>query len=288
VDRDELLDINAGAAGAIMGLAALHAVQPSDRIVSVIRACASRLLVRAERLPIGYGWRASGASVHPPPIGFPEGAAGIALALLTASALTNDLAAHDIAHHAIEYERSAFVPAVKNWTEATTWCRGAPGIGLGRLAGLRYLDDWRVRSEISDAVKATVRGGFGGNHCLCHGDLGNLEFLAVAAARQGDVPLRRDVAQIAAGVMRGIDERGWRCGTPREVETPGYLTGLAGIGDGLLRIAAPRLPCVLMLEAPAAPGVRVSRGRRQGLVEGGAATRVLREEMPVPVAAPQS
>ena len=159
---------------------------------------------------------------------------------------------------------------------------------MGRLAGLRYLDSWRVRSEISDAVKATVRGGFGGNHCLCHGDLGNLEFLAVAAARQGDVPLRRDVAQIAAGVMRGIDERGWRCGTPREVETPGYLTGLAGIGDGLLRIAEPRLPCVLMLEAPAAPGVRVSRGRRQAPVEGGAATRVLREEMPVPVAAPQS
>ena len=117
IDRDEALDINAGAAGAIMGLAALQAVRPSDRVVSVIRACASRLLVRAERLPIGYGWRAPGVSGHPPLIGFPEGAAGIALALLTASALTNDVAAHDIAHHAIEYERSAFVPAAKNWPD---------------------------------------------------------------------------------------------------------------------------------------------------------------------------
>jgi lantibiotic modifying enzyme len=280
------LDIQAGSAGAIMGLAALQAVRPSDRTVAVIRACASRLLVRAERLPIGYGWRAAGSS-QTPLIGFPEGVAGMALALLTASSLTNDEAARDVARHAIDFERSTFVPSSKNWPGKTTWCRGAPGIGLGRLAGLRYWDSWRVRSEILDAAKATLRSGFGGSHCLCHGDLGNVEFLAVAAARFGDVALRRDVAQIAAGVMRGIDECGWRCGTVREVETPGYLTGLAGIGDGLLRVAETRLPSVLMLEPPALPGVRVSRDRRRVLVEGGLAARALHEEVQVPVIAPQ-
>jgi lantibiotic modifying enzyme len=261
VDGDEALDIRSGAAGAIMGLAALQVVRPSERNVSVIRACASRLLVRAERLPIGYGWRV-GVSGREPMIGFPDGAAGIVLALLTAAELTEDPALRDIAYQAIEFERSGFVPAARNWPERATWCRGAPGIGLGRLAGLRYVDSWRVRSEILDAVKATMKSGFGGNHSLCHGDLGNVEFLTVAAARFGDVPLRRDVAQIAAGVMRGIDERGWRCGTVREVETPGYLTGLAGIGDGLLRVAETRLPSVLMLEPPSSPGVRVPRGRQ--------------------------
>jgi lantibiotic modifying enzyme len=286
IDCDEALDIQAGSAGAIMGLAALQVVRASDRTVSVIRACASRLLVRAERLPIGYGWRAGGSS-HSPLIGFPEGAAGMALALLTASALTNDVAARDVAHQAIDYERSVFVPAAKNWPEKTTWCRGAPGIGLGRLAGLRYVDSWRVRSEILDAAKATVKSGFGGSHCLCHGDLGNVEFLAIAAARFGDVPLRRDVAQIASGVMRGIDERGWRCGTLREVETPGYLTGLAGIGDGLLRVAETRLPSILMLEPPSSSGVRVPRGRRQALIEGGLAARALQEEVSVPVVVPR-
>lgn len=287
VDGDDVLDIQGGSAGAIMGLAALQVVRPSDRIVCVIRACASRLLVRAERLPIGYGWRA-GASSRDPLIGFPEGAAGMALALLTASALTNDVAARDVAHHAIEFERSVFVPAAKDWPARTTWCRGAPGIGLGRLAGLRYVDSWRVRSEILDAAKATVKSGFGGNHSMCHGDLGNVEFLAVAAARFGDVPLRRDVAQIAAGVMRGIDERGWRCGTLGEVETPGYLAGLAGIGDGLLRVAETRLPSVLMLEPPVLPGVRVPRGRRKVLVEGGVAARALQEDVQVvPVDVPQ-
>ena len=172
------------------------------------------------------------------------------------------------------------MPATKNWPDVrvatsvppvstTTWCRGAPGIGLARLAGLRYLDYWRVRSEISDAVKATVVVVLVAMRVLARiivcvmGIWGVWSFWRWRRRGMGDVPLRRDVAQIAAGVMRGIDERGWRCGTPREVETPGYLTGLAGIGDGLLRIAEPRLPSVLMLEAPASPGVRAPRSRRQ-------------------------
>jgi type 2 lantibiotic biosynthesis protein LanM len=45
---------------------------------------------------------------------------------------------------------------------------------------------------------------------------------------------------------------GWRCGTPLAVETPGLLTGLAGIGYELLRVAEPELvPSVLTLELPA-------------------------------------
>ncbi len=59
VDGDEALDIQAGSAGAIMGLAALQAVRPSDRIVSVVRACASRL-VGSGRAVAGRLWLACG------------------------------------------------------------------------------------------------------------------------------------------------------------------------------------------------------------------------------------
>jgi hypothetical protein len=41
------------------------------------------------------------------------------------------------------------------------------------------------------------------------------------------------------------------CGTPMRVATPGLMTGLAGIGYGLLRLAEPRrIPSVLTLEPP--------------------------------------
>src|SRR5262249_17891760 len=124
--------------------------------------------------------------------------------------------------------------------------------GLARAAGLRYLDDWKVRSEIATAVQTTINAGFGASHCLCHGDLGNLELLMVAAARFSDVTLKAHAAHIATGYVRSTEATGWQCGGPLQVETPGLMMGLAGIGDGLLRLARPALPSVLMLEPPGA------------------------------------
>jgi lantibiotic modifying enzyme len=55
----------------------------------------------------------------------------------------------------------------------------------------------------------------------------------------------------AAAWLESIAQHGWRCGTPLNVETPGLLTGLAGIGWQLLRLAEPeRVPAVLLFEVP--------------------------------------
>jgi hypothetical protein len=55
----------------------------------------------------------------------------------------------------------------------------------------------------------------------------------------------------AAGILEGARETGWRCGLPRNTETPGLMMGLAGIGYGLLRLAAPeQVPSVLSLALP--------------------------------------
>src|SRR5439155_1176870 len=63
------------------------------------------------------------------------------------------------------------------------WCNGAAGIGLARLGTLPLLDDPAVRAEIAIAVETTLASGFGKNHCLCHGDLGNVELLLLAGQR---------------------------------------------------------------------------------------------------------
>jgi hypothetical protein len=43
----------------------------------------------------------------------------------------------------------------------------------------------------------------------------------------------------------------WRCGTPLGVESPGLMTGLAGIGYQYLRLHDPkRVPSVLAVEPP--------------------------------------
>jgi lantibiotic modifying enzyme len=63
------------------------------------------------------------------------------------------------------------------------WCHGAPGIGLGRLRLLRHLDDPTIRAEIEVALQSTLTAGFGYNHSLCHGDLGNLDLVLEAPGR---------------------------------------------------------------------------------------------------------
>jgi lantibiotic modifying enzyme len=134
---------------------------------------------------------------------------------------------------------------------AITWCHGAPGIGLARLRSLAHIDTPDIRSDIDAAVNTTISRGFGGNHSLCHGDLGNLDVLLDAALTLKNGELTDRVYRIAGSILEASKTHGWLCGVPSGVETPGLLTGLAGIGYELLRLAEPeRVPSVLTLAPP--------------------------------------
>jgi lantibiotic modifying enzyme len=133
----------------------------------------------------------------------------------------------------------------------TAWCHGAPGIGLARLCLLPPGGDSGIRAEIDAALRTTLASGFGRNHSLCHGDLGNLELLLQASETLGDPRGQARTYRLAAVLLEGMEREGWRCGNPLGVETPGLMTGLAGIGYELLRLAAPsRVPSVLVLAPP--------------------------------------
>jgi lantibiotic modifying enzyme len=116
---------------------------------------------------------------------------------------------------------------------------------------LRQIDDSRARAEILAALNTTRRFGFGDNHSLCHGDLGNLELLRLAGEWFGDAAMEGATDRVISAVVEGAEREGWRCGAPFDIEVPGLMTGLAGIGYGLLRTAEPaRVPSVLLLAPP--------------------------------------
>jgi type 2 lantibiotic biosynthesis protein LanM len=261
IAHDELLDVVVGSAGAICSLAAL------GRGVSdpLMLACGERLLVKAEAQRRGLGWRmpiAGDCALA----GISHGAAGIALALLRLYGRTGDERFRDAAIGGMEFERSLFSEAEQNWPDLRegaeagvdssdghhymlAWCHGAPGIGLARIAGLPWVDDAEVRREIDAAVRSTLAGGFGENHSLCHGDLGNLELLFAAARLGGGAGLEERAWRIAGGIADSIRDDGWLSGLPGSIETPGLMAGLAGIGYGLARLARPDFfPNVLTLE----------------------------------------
>jgi lantibiotic modifying enzyme len=108
-----------------------------------------------------------------------------------------------------------------------------------------------VREELAVAIETTMASGLGKNHGLCHGDLGNLDFLLEAGRTLGDEALVSRVYRMARGLLESMTERGYLYGMPGNLETPGLFVGLAGVGHGLLRLAAPeRVPCLLAAAPP--------------------------------------
>lgn len=260
VECDRGLDLMSGVAGCAVVLLDLHRQTGDGRLLKLARRCGERLRATAVA-PVegGAAWISTAAAE--PLAGFSHGAAGIAWALLRLADACGEPAFGDLAQRALDFERALFLPEASNWMDrrrfkeappdfrSTAWCHGAPGVALARLLSLPLLDDAKVRGEIAVGLAETVRSGFGGNHSLCHGDLGNLDILLLAAARTGDERWRQEAFRQAARVCDEAVCGVWRCGLPRHQESPGLMIGLAGIGYGLLRLAAPeRVPGVLWLE----------------------------------------
>jgi lantibiotic modifying enzyme len=280
IDADEDLDIIGGAGGFIGALASLHRVLPSERWIEIARRCGEHLVTRAIRMEHGVGW-STRIEKNRPATGYSHGASGIAAALVQVGELTHEARYRALALEAVAYEASQFDAAAENWldpggqsrntrtqdgTLMVAWCYGAPGVGLARLAlstartsgsseivGKRDPPEIaRIARDLEIAIQTTRKQGFGRNHSLCHGDLGNLEFLAQAARFTRDFELARFVREKTATVLASIERDGVLCGMPLGIESVALMNGLAGVGFGLLRLAEPeRVPSVLTLDAPA-------------------------------------
>jgi len=266
ITLDESFDLIAGASGCIATLLNLYKIYPQEKILEVACQCGDRLISQAKPLKTGVGWMVEIEKMQQQALsGFSHGAAGIAWALLKLSALTKEKKYYKTALEAINYERSLFYPELSNWLDLreftkdqqnqhicmTAWCHGAPGIGLARLLILPYLDDLTTRAEINTAINTTLKNGFGDNHSLCHGDLGNLELILQASLTLNHPQCQKLLNSLSINILDSIEQQGLICGVPLGVETPGLMTGLAGIGYGLLRLAYPdQIPSVLTLDAP--------------------------------------
>ena len=282
IDRDEHLDLTRGSAGCIGALLGLHRRAPSARVVEIAVRCGDRLLSRARTMERGIAWDSRIPS-HGPLTGFAHGSAGIAWALGELADLTGEERFRAAEREAVAHERSLFSAAAKNWPDLrdldalgvtaglkrgtrearamAAWCHGAAGIGLARLLSLGRLDGTETRAEIDAALETTLALGFGENHSLCHGDLGNVELLVLAGARLAEPRWGDEASRRASATLESLRRDGWICGVPSGVETPGLMTGLAGIGYGLLRLAAPRRRAVRPdSRGPDRPGRRRPRG----------------------------
>ncbi|WP_437314675.1 type 2 lanthipeptide synthetase LanM family protein [Sorangium sp. So ce385] len=263
---DRRHDIVGGAAGTLLALLAVHEASRRPEALDAAVAGAEALCDRA-----GGDILSLGSPGEPPLLGFSHGAAGIAYALF---ALLGALRAHGhdapvqriraLADRALSYERGHFDPEQRNWPAfraarassfKVAWCHGAPGVALGRTLALPLLDDAEVRREIEVAVETTLSRGMGESHVLCHGDLGNLMVVARAADALDRADWTAEVARHTARILAEIQRGGTILGRGLKDAVPNLLTGLAGVGYGLLYQAHPEaVPLVLGLAGAASPG----------------------------------
>lgn len=263
VEDDHQIDLIGGAAGALWVCLKVYQAIEDKRALAVARQCADHLIRNAVNTGRGLGWT---STAYPdfPISGFAHGASGAAIGLAWLGELTDTERYKANARAALAYEYTTFDEANETFADLRqdrqtadgqpgqiyAWCHGAPGMGMARLCLPESFRDHQWYRVVNAALKATFNQGLGGSHCLCHGDLGNLDFLL--QAEQLEVS---DIEQLAwRSLIPQLIERVKalpRCGTFREAEPIDLMTGLAGIGYGLLRLAMPaRIPSVLTLDFP--------------------------------------
>jgi lantibiotic modifying enzyme len=227
------------------GIAALLAVHAETGLTAALRSA----VVLADRL--ADAWDEPTAR---PDDGLLTGAAGEGWALLRCAAVTGSRRYAAAGRTALKHDRGLAERADRAGQIDLGWCAGLAGAVLARLGAKddKTADDGGTEKWLDDAVVVLGEHRPLRDTSLCHGELGVAEALVVlAAAGDERAAVHRDRG--AALLLGALEQFGPRCGTPHGVPSPGLLTGLAGIGFGLLRLGfADQVPSVLLLD-PAMP-----------------------------------
>jgi len=258
IQRDELLDLLGGTAGALISLLALYRARRNQNALDRAILCGKRLLGEQKKDHANAGgW----VSIAPVPLtGLSHGAAGISLALLRLFRETGDQTTFDAAMKGIGYEKACFSPKRSNWPDyrlgdreqpvwLSNWCHGSAGIGLARLGALDAVD-YRAEEELDAAVVSTWQALDADHDHLCCGNFGRIEFFLAAGKRLRRSELVDEALDRASSVCRRAEARNgfsWQSG-PDSIN-PSLFTGVSGVGYELLRLIDPDgLPSLLLFD----------------------------------------
>ncbi|MCX4986475.1 type 2 lanthipeptide synthetase LanM family protein [Streptomyces sp. NBC_00572] len=282
--------VGAGLAGGLVALVACHGAGGSEgrgagggagggeerEIRRAARACADRLVAADLTGADLTGPGPAGADLATIGRGFANGAAGIGWALLrfaeveaTAGAGVGAAERYRLAGlSAIRAAAGAVPEAARDRGEggghggasapspgvgsagggarASAWCRGEAGVALAVLDAPGALDDPQLAAWARTTVERLGQNGPAPDDSLCHGEAGVCELLGHTALPEA----RPHWIRRAGALLASVEEHGARSGAPDGVPHPGLLTGLSGIGHGLLRAGFPeRVPSLLLLRS---------------------------------------
>jgi lantibiotic modifying enzyme len=209
-----------GTAGCLAAMTAVNAELGLDEAAGLAARCAGRLAERVRGL-------------DRPPAGFADGAAGIGWALARYAGDDAELG---------RAARSALALAGPPADGGHGWYAGTAGFLAARAGHPAVPDADPAAGDAETAARALAARPVRRDLSLRTGELGIAEALTLwsgPGSHRGRAGL----------ILDAVRRHGPCCGTPGRVPTPGLLSGLAGIGYGLLRLGFPgRVPSVLLAE----------------------------------------
>ena len=255
---DNQFDIVGGNAGAIMAFLNMYDIQQDKAYLDMAELAAEMLLENAVRTEAGMGWKSisNGALLG----GFAHGCAGIMYALSRLAEYTEKSIYLDAAFQAFLYEKTLYCPEKGGWRDLRDnkesymsdfkWCHGTAGILLGWKLSLKYFRgvqrtavEQEIQRLMADNPDVFSREEVG----LCHGNLGNVMIGSLA-----DIDLWKDSLQKNAlesiQVLREVFLRKDTKTVLHEQYDHSLMTGLAGVGYGLLYSLSLDLPGILNLQ----------------------------------------
>jgi lantibiotic modifying enzyme len=258
------LDVMAGAAGAVAGLACFARRYGGEPLLDAAGTLAAFLESRAVRRDGEWSWAMPGGLAAPgeaPLSGLAHGTGGIAWALLELYEATGEPRWGEAARAGLRYEARRFCPVHRNWPDLrglreddpvpadrylVQWCYGAGGMAHVLLRAVAVLgdEDDPLAAAALETVAEEVRAwpeNRQPNFSLCHGMGGNAEALLHGASIMG----RPDLLELARTAGRlGWERYGetgepWPSGVQHARETPSLMWGMSGTGLFYLRLHDP-------------------------------------------------
>ena len=260
---DQSLDIISGSAGAILSLLALYQKTNSSDVLEKAVLCGDHLLntprlgEEGRRTWVGLGFG------NTPLNGMSHGAAGFAYAFTKLHQLTQRSDFAQAAKECLAYEESNYDEESHNWPDyrmdddgkpmrkfICQWCHGAPGIGLARIAQVKFGADLNsAKADIENAAKCTELNWPNYVDTLCCGTLGSIEFLSEAGKLLDDENLSGLATSRLKEIIATRQKQGQYTLGEGDIQfNLGLFRGLSGIGYTLLRKMNPGLPNVLIWE----------------------------------------
>ncbi|MBT2289865.1 type 2 lantipeptide synthetase LanM family protein [Paenibacillus albidus] len=256
LQHDKEFDIIGGSAGAIAVLVRSYEVVKEDLFLKLAIQCREHITNNVVTVkPEEISWI---GIAQKPLTGFSHGNAGIIFALSLLNKYEKNPEVTEIIRKGMKFENQSMIK--QNWIdfrkpikEASTsaWCHGAPGIAISRLT-LRESTDFGIstqaQSDLEQAIHNLFYDGFGREHSLCHGDIGNAMILIEYGRETNQANYTRIGQNLLVESIKSAEREGYKCGVGKNVETPNLMVGLAGVVYGILFACDERIPNILSLK----------------------------------------